>query len=213
MARRYSDQVTRLSHRARRDRGGTPEPRQPPGVRCSGGTQQWVRGDGGALRLRTRAGGYCDPGRCARGTNKARAALHAAVALVGLRCAPQKFERQDRPTAAPRRLSGVRGARWMIDSTTGPRPESRARLRILLLAEEAAGAQVLRMIAGRGHVVVAVMTSGAARPDSPSPVRDLAERLGCPCWPVEGVRERGFSEGVRAADGELLLHAHSLSRV
>jgi len=98
----------------------------------------------------------------------------------------------------------------MIDRTTGPRPESRARLRILLLAEEAAGAQVLRMIAERGHVVVAVMTSGAARPDSPSPVRDLAERLGCPCWPAEWVRERGFSERVRAADVDLLLNVHSL---
>jgi len=98
----------------------------------------------------------------------------------------------------------------MIDVRTGSPADSSPRLRILLLAEEAAGVQVLRGVAERGHVVVAVMTSGAARPDRPSPVRELAERLRCPCWPAEWVKERGFSERVRAADVDLIVNVHSL---
>ena len=75
----------------------------------------------------------------------------------------------------------------MIDGTTSPPAESRAPLRILLLAEEAAGVQVLRMLAERGHVVVAVMTSGAAWPAFPgSRPRRAAALPVLACRVVEG---------------------------
>jgi methionyl-tRNA formyltransferase len=87
------------------------------------------------------------------------------------------------------------------------------RLKLLLLAEEAAGLQLLRAIAASNHQVVAVMTSGAGRPDRASAIRELAEQLGYPCWPAACVKERAFLERIRAADLDVLVNVHSLFRI
>ncbi len=83
-------------------------------------------------------------------------------------------------------------------------------MRVLLVAEEAAGVQMLRAIAQGGYEVVAVMTAGANRPERTSPVRDAALELGYPCWPAERVREAGFAEQIRAAAVDVLVNVHSL---
>src|SRR5713101_3554854 len=93
---------------------------------------------------------------------------------------------------------------------TSSGPPARHRLKILLLAEEAAGLQMLRAIVEGGYTVAAVMTSGADRPDRASPIRDQAEQLGCPCWPARLVKEPGFAQRLRAAGVDLLVNVHSL---
>jgi methionyl-tRNA formyltransferase len=82
-------------------------------------------------------------------------------------------------------------------------------VKIVLVAEEAAGTQALRAVAESGHEVVAVMTSGAGDARR-SPVRDLATQCGYPCWPARDVTQPGLADRLRAARVDLLLNVHSL---
>lgn len=85
-----------------------------------------------------------------------------------------------------------------------------ARLRVLLLAEEAAGVQALRMLAGSPHEVVAVMTRGVGGPAVGASVAGVASRLGYRLWPVRQVKENGFADVVRREQVDLLLNVHAL---
>ena len=85
------------------------------------------------------------------------------------------------------------------------------RLRILLIAEEAAGVQTLRMLAGSAHEVVAVMTRGLGVGAIGATVAGVASRLGYRLWPVQRSREPGFADVIRQERVDLLLNVHALS--
>jgi UDP-4-amino-4-deoxy-L-arabinose formyltransferase/UDP-glucuronic acid dehydrogenase (UDP-4-keto-hexauronic acid decarboxylating) len=84
------------------------------------------------------------------------------------------------------------------------------RLRILLIAEEAAGIQTIRLLAGSSHEVVAVMTGGGGGMASGLTIDGVASRLGFAVWPVRRVKEKGFAETVRREQIDLLLNVHAL---
>jgi UDP-4-amino-4-deoxy-L-arabinose formyltransferase/UDP-glucuronic acid dehydrogenase (UDP-4-keto-hexauronic acid decarboxylating) len=83
-------------------------------------------------------------------------------------------------------------------------------LRILLVAEESAGVQTLRMLASSPHQVVAVVTRGVGGPSIGSTVAGVASRLGYRLWPGSRVKEKGFAEVVRQERVDLLLNVHAL---
>ncbi len=84
------------------------------------------------------------------------------------------------------------------------------RLRILLIAEEAAGVQTVRLLAGSSHQVVAVMTGGGGGMASGLTIDGVASRLGFPVWPVRRAKEKSFAETVRREEIDLLLNVHAL---
>jgi methionyl-tRNA formyltransferase len=84
------------------------------------------------------------------------------------------------------------------------------RLRVLLLAEEAAGVQTVRLLAGSPHQVVAVMTASGNGLSSGAAVAGVASRLGFEVWPLRLVKEKSFAERVRAEEVDLLINVHAL---
>jgi methionyl-tRNA formyltransferase len=84
------------------------------------------------------------------------------------------------------------------------------RLRVLLIAEEAAAVQTLRMLAASPHDVVAVMTRGLGGLSEGATVAGVASRLGYRLWPARQVKESGFAETVRQEGVDLLLNVHAL---
>ncbi len=80
---------------------------------------------------------------------------------------------------------------------------------VLLVAEEAAGIQVLRRIADSGHRLVAVMTAPQTRGGG-STVARVAEGLDVTVLPSQRVREPDLAEWIRAERVDLLLNVHSL---
>jgi methionyl-tRNA formyltransferase len=82
------------------------------------------------------------------------------------------------------------------------------RLRVLVIAEEAAGMQTIRLLAGTPHDVVAVLTRGVS--SEAATVAGVASRLGYRVWPAPQARERGFAETIRREGVDLLLNVHSL---
>jgi methionyl-tRNA formyltransferase len=85
------------------------------------------------------------------------------------------------------------------------------RLRVVLVAEEAAGVQALRMLAGSQHEVVAVITRGAGTSEVGATVAGVASRLGYRLWPARRIHEPGFAEVIRQEAVDLLLNVHSLT--
>jgi methionyl-tRNA formyltransferase len=85
------------------------------------------------------------------------------------------------------------------------------RLRVVLVAEEAAGVQALRMLAGSQHEVVAVVTRGAGTSEMGATVAGVASRLGYRLWPARRIHEPGFGEVIRQEAVDLLLNVHSLT--
>jgi methionyl-tRNA formyltransferase len=83
-------------------------------------------------------------------------------------------------------------------------------LRVLLIAEEAAGVQTLRMLAGSPHQVVAVMTRGAGGASLGATVAGVASRLGYRLWPAHQARDQAFAETIRREKVDLLLNVHTL---
>jgi methionyl-tRNA formyltransferase len=79
-------------------------------------------------------------------------------------------------------------------------------LRVLLLAEESAGAQTLRLLAGSRHHVVAVLTSDPEPNPGGATVAGMASRLGYRLWPSRQVNEPGFDEIIRREEVDLLLN-------
>lgn len=84
-----------------------------------------------------------------------------------------------------------------------------SRVNVLLVAEEAAGIQVLRRIAGSGHRLVAVMTAPPTTGGGAT-VADVAGGLGVPVLPSERVRDPALAEWIRSEQVDLLLNVHSL---
>lgn len=82
-------------------------------------------------------------------------------------------------------------------------------MRILLVAEEAAGIQALRLLAGSGHEVVGVLT-GRPTHGGGATVATAAEALGLPVLPSERVKDPQFAVQIRAEAVDLLLNVHSL---
>jgi methionyl-tRNA formyltransferase len=82
------------------------------------------------------------------------------------------------------------------------------RLRVLVIAEEAAGMQTVRLLAGTPHEVVAVLTRGVG--SQGATVAGVASQLGYRVWPAPQVREPGFAETIRQEGVDLLLNVHSL---
>lgn len=80
---------------------------------------------------------------------------------------------------------------------------------MLLVAEEAAGIQVLRLIAGSDYRLVAVMTAPPTRGGGAT-VASVADGLGVPVLPSARVREPELAEWIRSEQVDLLLNVHSL---
>ncbi|HVH10257.1 MAG TPA: formyltransferase family protein [Gemmatimonadales bacterium] len=74
-------------------------------------------------------------------------------------------------------------------------------LRVVIAAEEAAGARALRLLATTPHCVVAVLSAGLA---------ELAARLGHVAWSPSRVKDPAFATTLRAHEVDLLLNVHSL---
>jgi methionyl-tRNA formyltransferase len=83
------------------------------------------------------------------------------------------------------------------------------KLGVALAAEEAAGVQALRLLAGREHRLVAVLT-GSGPPGPGATVAGLAKKLEVPVRPAAEVRDPALGDWLRAQGTDLLLNVHSL---
>jgi UDP-4-amino-4-deoxy-L-arabinose formyltransferase/UDP-glucuronic acid dehydrogenase (UDP-4-keto-hexauronic acid decarboxylating) len=85
-------------------------------------------------------------------------------------------------------------------------------VRVLLVAAEAAGAHVLRVIENAGCSLAGLLMSAGERGERPlgAAVLATAERLGCPVWPARSVRDPAFADRVREAEVDILINVHSL---
>ncbi|QQS47210.1 MAG: methionyl-tRNA formyltransferase [Acidobacteriota bacterium] len=83
-------------------------------------------------------------------------------------------------------------------------------MNILLIGEESAGAQTLKLLAGGPHHLVGVMASPTRKAAGGMTVWQLAEKLGCRTWPAELVKDPSFAEEVIANQVDLILNIHSL---
>ena len=79
-------------------------------------------------------------------------------------------------------------------------------MRLVLVAEEAAGARAVRRLASGPHELVAVLSADSSYA---GPARE-AKRLGIERWPAELVRTRQLSRRLSSAAVDLLLNVHSL---
>ena len=82
-------------------------------------------------------------------------------------------------------------------------------MKILLLAEEAAGLRALRSITQRKLDLAAVVTS-AAESDSLSSIENTARQAHCEIWRPEEVRDPAFGDRLRDIGIDILLNVHSL---
>jgi methionyl-tRNA formyltransferase len=80
----------------------------------------------------------------------------------------------------------------------------------LLVGEESAGAQTLKLLASSSHKLVGAMASPTRKSAGGLTVWQLAEKLGYRTWPAELVKDAGFAEVVRSEKVDLLLNVHSL---
>jgi methionyl-tRNA formyltransferase len=83
-------------------------------------------------------------------------------------------------------------------------------LRVLIVGQEAAGAQILRMLATSEHRVVAVLTQEPKTQGESSSLASAATRAGLSVLPAELVKDSGFAVRVREWKVDLLLNVHSL---
>jgi UDP-4-amino-4-deoxy-L-arabinose formyltransferase/UDP-glucuronic acid dehydrogenase (UDP-4-keto-hexauronic acid decarboxylating) len=80
-------------------------------------------------------------------------------------------------------------------------------LRILLVAEEAAGTRLLRELAKSEDEVIGVMTGES---ESPAAVAQLAKQLGISVFPSTAVLDPEQADFIRSQQVDLLLNVHSL---
>jgi UDP-4-amino-4-deoxy-L-arabinose formyltransferase/UDP-glucuronic acid dehydrogenase (UDP-4-keto-hexauronic acid decarboxylating) len=83
-------------------------------------------------------------------------------------------------------------------------------LNVLLVGEESAGAQTLKLLAQGPHTLVGVMASSSRKQAGGMTVWQLAEKMGVRRWPAELVKDPNFAEVIRAEKVDLLLNVHSL---
>ncbi len=83
-------------------------------------------------------------------------------------------------------------------------------MNVLLVGEESAGAQTLKLLAESRHRLVGVMASPSRRATGGMTLWQHAEKLGCRTWPAEMVKDPTFAGVIRAEEVDLLLNVHSL---
>jgi len=83
-------------------------------------------------------------------------------------------------------------------------------LNVLLVGEESAGMQTLKVLANSDHNLVGVMASPTRKSPGGMTVWQLAEKMGCRAWPAELVKDPKFADVIRAERVDLLLNVHSL---
>jgi methionyl-tRNA formyltransferase len=82
-------------------------------------------------------------------------------------------------------------------------------MNVVLVAEESAGLQMLRALAGSGHRLAAVL----AQPPSPSTttsVWNAARNLGFETWPASRIKDADLAAQLRSEKVDVLLNVHSL---
>ena len=89
---------------------------------------------------------------------------------------------------------------------------SQRRLRVAVIAEEAAGVQVLQGLSAleTSPEIVAVLTRSAAEGAERPVVYESARKLGLELWPSSSVRSPDLAAQLRSADVDLLVNVHSL---
>jgi len=83
-------------------------------------------------------------------------------------------------------------------------------LNVLLVGEESAGMQTLKLLASSDHNLVGVMASPTRKSPGGMTVWQLAEKMGCRAWPAELVKDPKFADVIRVEKVDLLLNVHSL---
>jgi len=84
-------------------------------------------------------------------------------------------------------------------------------MKVVLVAEEAAGVHALRSIAAQDGVeLVAVLTGTPSGTKRGMVVADVANKLGCTVLPAERVRDPAFGDWLRGEGIDLLVNVHSL---
>ena len=83
-------------------------------------------------------------------------------------------------------------------------------MNVLLVGEESAGAQTLKLVLGSAHHLVGVMASPARAAMGGMTLWQRATQSGCPTWPADRVKDPDFAALVRAHDVDILLNVHSL---
>ena len=83
-------------------------------------------------------------------------------------------------------------------------------LRVLLVGEESAGAQTMKMLANGNHRLVGVMASPTRKAVGGMTVWQHAEKLGVRTWPADLVKDPHFADVIREEKVDLLLNVHSL---
>jgi UDP-4-amino-4-deoxy-L-arabinose formyltransferase/UDP-glucuronic acid dehydrogenase (UDP-4-keto-hexauronic acid decarboxylating) len=86
------------------------------------------------------------------------------------------------------------------------------KLKVVLVGEESAGIQALKLLGRKGHEVVGVITSAAtASPTQGASVHDVATKLGYRIWPTCSVKDAAFADTIRVEATDILLNVHSLN--
>ncbi len=79
-------------------------------------------------------------------------------------------------------------------------------LKVVLVAAESAGTQVLRGIVNAGYTLAGLLTGNG----DGNGMRAVADGLGCPVWPANAVRDPAFAERLKSDGVDVLLNVHSL---
>jgi methionyl-tRNA formyltransferase len=82
------------------------------------------------------------------------------------------------------------------------------KLKIMVVAEEGAGAQMFRALAATNHEIAAVLTSNTNEPGETS-LATIAARQGCQVWNARLVKKASLADDMRKAQVDLLLNVHS----
>lgn len=83
-------------------------------------------------------------------------------------------------------------------------------MNVLLVGEEAAGAQTLKTLLATQHKLVAVMASESKQAPRGGNLWNIARNLGCTTWPAKLVKDGALADRMRAEQVDLLLNVHSL---
>jgi methionyl-tRNA formyltransferase len=83
-------------------------------------------------------------------------------------------------------------------------------LNVLLVGEESAGTQTLKLLASSSHRLVGVLASPTRKSAGGLTVWQLADKMGYRTWPAESVKDADFAGVVRSEKVDLLLNVHSL---
>jgi methionyl-tRNA formyltransferase len=83
-------------------------------------------------------------------------------------------------------------------------------MNVILAAEESAGLQMLRALAGSGYRVVAVLAAPPKPGFAGASAWNVARNLGFETWPAELVKDPALAARLRSEQVDILLNVHSL---